>query len=100
MSNEAKAAGWIIEQLGSHGFDFDGAYAVGSEAWWDEPDYTTVSGMLEDLSIGQDVYAYFRSHTVGRCGWILMIPSNGSEMVSNYSIGNEAFVAAVEAVTS
>lgn len=99
MSNEARKAGWIVDQLRSYGFDFERAFAVGSGAFWDEPDYTTVSGMLDDVSLGQDVHVYFRNHA-GRAGWVLLIPSNGRDMVSDYSIGNPAFAVAVEAVTS
>ena len=86
MSNYARQeAARLIGALAHRGFEFTGAScAWPADGCGDGWDYDTVESMLADVALGQDVVVQM-SRDGSRAGSILLIPSNGPDMVSDWT---------------
>lgn len=84
--------------LTAAGFKFAGGWAYGSETD-DAPDYTTLKEARADLRIGQDMHVAY-TDSADKRHWVLLIPTNGEDMISDYSVSSEAFEVAVGEVSA
>ena len=84
----------LVKALNAAGWEFVGARALGT---WHLAgfDYNSVGDMLDDMALGQDVYAIFSDGKVQT--WVMFIPSNGEDVVSDYACSHDTFMAAVDA---